>query len=85
MRLFQDFRLITHGSSVESIRAGKQLSAENETPQLPQLRILLSGKLSVRCDEVFLHYVSPFEFVDSVEWSMRNLGAPSKVHQVRTS
>jgi len=34
-------------------------------------RILLSGKMAVKCDEIFLHYVSQFEFVDSVEWRRR--------------
>jgi len=35
------------------------------------VRILLSGKLAVKCDEIFLHFVNPFEFVDSVEWRRR--------------
>jgi hypothetical protein len=34
----------------------------------PCLRILMSGKLAAKCDDTFLHFVQPFEFINSIEW-----------------
>ena len=72
-------------SYMETLRAGKSLAVENETDLSDSLRILLSGKLAVKCDETFLHFVQPFEFVNSVEWRAAELDRPAEHYQVRKS
>ncbi len=61
----------------------KPFAIEHETnADTNSLRILISGKLAVRCDDIFLHFIHPFEFVNSVEWQSRNLESPDHKYQV---
>ena len=72
-------------ATIQKLRAGKAFVTENDTEVEPKLRILLSGKLTVKCDDIFLHFVQPFEFVDSVEWWARGKDRPDENYQVSTS
>jgi hypothetical protein len=36
-----------------------------------------------RCDDIFLHFVTPFEFVDSIEWKSRESSVPPVTYQVQ--
>ena len=31
----------------------------------------MSGRMSVKCDGVFLHNINPNEFIDSIEWKAK--------------
>ena len=81
---FQNFHLLMKDSYMDTLRAGKSLAVENETDLSESLRVLLSGKLAVKCDETFLHFVQPFEFVDSIEWRAREGPNPGDKSQVGT-
>ena len=84
LRDFQAFRRITRDAHIETVRAGRPVSVEGETPlDGGDLRVLLSGKIAVRCDDIFLHFVQPFEFVNSVEWRSMQLDRPAEHYQVR--
>lgn len=69
-------------ATITTVRAGKGFAIANDTELGVKLRILLSGKLAVKCDEIFLHFVMPLEFVDSIEWRARDQENPSKFFQV---
>ncbi len=45
-------------SEVEYHRAGRPFAVEGQTDSDGQLRILLTGKLAVKCDETFLVYIT---------------------------
>ena len=69
-------------AAIQNLRAGKAFVTENDTEVKPVLRILLSGKLTVKCDDIFLHFVQPLEFVDSVEWWAKGKDNPDENYQV---
>ncbi|TRY67888.1 hypothetical protein TCAL_05175 [Tigriopus californicus] len=78
----KDFKSLTKDYSVDMIRAGETFASENETRIGPRLRVLLHGKLRVKCDDTFLHFIHPNEFVDSIEWRSRYTDNPDDKFQV---
>ena len=83
----KDFRLLTRDSQIVTIRGGRTFAIENDTETASKddarpLRILLTGKLAVKCDDVFLHFIQPLEFVDSIEWWAKTQANPANVFKV---
>ena len=58
-------------SYTRNIRQGDFFCLENFTKVEDKLHILMSGRMSVKCDGVFLHNINPNEFVDSIEWKAK--------------
>ena len=55
----------------KNIRQGDYFCLEGYTKVEDKLHILMSGRMSVKCDGVFLHNINPNEFVDSIEWKAK--------------
>ena len=58
-------------SYTKNIRQGDFFSLEGYTKVEDKIHILMSGRMSVKCDGVFLHNINPNEFVDSIEWKAK--------------
>ena len=69
---FQDFCVLMKESSTRNIRQGDFFCLEGYTRVEDKLHILMSGRMSVKCDGVFLHNINPNEFVDSIEWNAKD-------------
>ncbi|XP_055965093.1 popeye domain-containing protein 2 [Sorex fumeus] len=52
---------------VLTLAAGQTYAMEGETP-IDRLSLLLSGRVRVSQDGQFLHYIFPYQFMDSPEW-----------------
>ena len=59
-----------------NIRQGDFFCLEGYTSVEEKLHILMSGRMSVKCDGVFLHNINPNEFVDSIEWKAKEFENP---------
>ena len=59
-------------SYTRNIRQGDFFCLENYTKVEHRLHILMSGRMCVKCDGMFLHNIGPNEFVDSVEWKAKD-------------
>lgn len=59
-----------------NIRQGDFFCLEGYTNVEDKLHILMSGRMSVKCDGVFLHNINPNEFVDSIEWKAKEFENP---------
>ncbi|XP_028937260.1 popeye domain-containing protein 2 [Ornithorhynchus anatinus] len=55
------------GERVLPLAPGQTYAVEGETP-IDRLSLLLSGRVCVSQDGQFLHYVFPYQFLDSPEW-----------------
>ena len=69
--ILQDFWVLMKESYTKNIRQGDFFSLENYTKVEDKIHILMSGRMSVKCDGVFLHNINPSEFVDSIEWKAK--------------
>ena len=58
-------------SHTKNIRQGDFFCLEGYTKVEDKIHILMSGRMSVKCDGVFLHNINPNEFVDSIEWKAK--------------
>ncbi|CAG9560386.1 unnamed protein product [Danaus chrysippus] len=62
------FQELTREARVIRLEPGEAYAVEEVTPADERLSILLKGKMRVSCDETHLHYIQPYQFVDSPEW-----------------
>ncbi|XP_046960389.1 blood vessel epicardial substance-like isoform X1 [Vanessa cardui] len=67
------FQELTREARVVRLEPGEAYAVEEVTPADERLSILLKGKqgkikMRVSCDETHLHYIQPYQFVDSPEW-----------------
>ncbi|XP_045513203.1 blood vessel epicardial substance-like [Pieris brassicae] len=62
------FQELTREARVVKLEPGEAYAVEEVTPADERLSILLKGKMKVSCDETHLHYIQPYQFVDSPEW-----------------
>ena len=58
-------------SYTKNIRQGDFFCLEGYTKVEDKIHILMSGRMSVKCDGVFLHNINPNEFIDSIEWKAK--------------
>ena len=65
---FQDFCTLIKEGYIRNLRQGDFFALEGFTKMDDQLNILISGRLSVKSENVLLHTIHPYEFVNSVEW-----------------
>ncbi|XP_018430385.1 PREDICTED: popeye domain-containing protein 2 [Nanorana parkeri] len=63
------FKEIAHcsGMEVHSLSADQSYALEGKTP-IDRLSLLISGRVKVSLDGQFLHYIFPYQFLDSPEW-----------------
>lgn len=78
----KDFRLLTKECHKKTLNVGQFFCLERWTNVEDKLHILMSGKMSVKCDGLYLHSIQSNEFVDSVEWKSRLAGQSSPTFQV---
>ena len=64
----QDFCTLIKEGYIRNLRQGDFFALEGFTKMDDQLNILMSGRLSVKSENVLLHTIHPYEFVNSVEW-----------------
>ncbi|XP_073951380.1 LOW QUALITY PROTEIN: popeye domain-containing protein 1-like [Choristoneura fumiferana] len=62
------FQELTREARVMRLDPGEAYAVEDVTPADERLSILLKGKMRVSCDETHLHYIQPYQFIDSPEW-----------------
>ncbi|GBP44376.1 Popeye domain-containing protein 3 [Eumeta japonica] len=62
------FQELTREAHVMRLDPGEAYAVEEVTPADERLSILIKGKMRVSCDETHLHYITPYQFVDSPEW-----------------
>ncbi|XP_073473901.1 popeye domain-containing protein 2-like [Aquarana catesbeiana] len=62
------FKDIAHcsGMEVHSLKADQSYALEGKTP-IDRLSLLISGRVKVSLDGQFLHYIFPYQFLDSPE------------------
>ncbi|XP_068122391.1 popeye domain-containing protein 2 isoform X2 [Hyperolius riggenbachi] len=63
------FKEIAHcsGMEVHSLSCEQSYALEGKTP-IDRLSLLISGRVKVSLDGQFLHYIFPYQFLDSPEW-----------------
>ncbi|KAE8621049.1 hypothetical protein XENTR_v10004666 [Xenopus tropicalis] len=63
------FKEIAHcsGMEVHYLSADQSYALEGKTP-IERLSLLLSGRVKVSLEGQFLHYIFPYQFLDSPEW-----------------
>ncbi|XP_073433068.1 popeye domain-containing protein 2 isoform X2 [Dendrobates tinctorius] len=63
------FKEIAHcsGMEVHPLGADQSYALEGKTP-IDRLSLLISGRVKVSLDGQFLHYIFPYQFLDSPEW-----------------
>ncbi|XP_063812938.1 popeye domain-containing protein 2 isoform X2 [Pseudophryne corroboree] len=63
------FKEIAHcsGMEVQALTADQNYALEGKTP-IDRLSLLISGRVIVSLDGQFLHYIFPYQFLDSPEW-----------------
>ncbi|XP_047986345.1 blood vessel epicardial substance-like [Leguminivora glycinivorella] len=62
------FQELTREARVLRLEPGEAYAVEDVTPADERLSILLKGKMRVSCDETHLHFIQPYQFIDSPEW-----------------
>ncbi|XP_054262612.1 blood vessel epicardial substance-like [Macrosteles quadrilineatus] len=62
------FKELTREASLLQLNTGENYAKEDSTPADERLSILLRGKLKVSVEGMHLHYIHPFQFIDSPEW-----------------
>ncbi|KAG6448587.1 hypothetical protein O3G_MSEX005607 [Manduca sexta] len=62
------FQELTREARIVRLEPGEAYALEEVTPADERLSILIKGKMRVSCDETHLHYIQPYQFVDSPEW-----------------
>ena len=63
--------VLMKSSYTKNIRQGDFFCLEGYTKVEDKIHILMSGRMSVKCDGVFLHNINPNEFIDSIEWKAK--------------
>ncbi|XP_072254568.1 popeye domain-containing protein 2 isoform X2 [Pyxicephalus adspersus] len=63
------FKEIAHcsGMEIHYLNADQSYALEGKTP-IDRLSLLISGRVKVSLDGQFLHYIFPYQFLDSPEW-----------------
>lgn len=61
------FRTIALSSEVVTLEKEHCYAMQGKT-SIDRLSVLVSGRIRVTVDGEFLHYISPFQFLDSPEW-----------------
>ncbi|XP_075449038.1 popeye domain-containing protein 2 isoform X2 [Ascaphus truei] len=63
------FKEIAHcsGLQVQALDRDQSYALEGKTP-IDRLSLLISGRVKVSLDGQFLHYIFPYQFLDSPEW-----------------
>ncbi|KAM8975841.1 popeye domain-containing protein 2 [Pelodytes ibericus] len=63
------FKEIAHcsGMEVQSLNTDQNYALEGKTT-IDRLSLLISGRVKVSLDGQFLHYIFPYQFLDSPEW-----------------
>ncbi|CAB3242888.1 unnamed protein product [Arctia plantaginis] len=62
------FQELTREARIMRLDPGEAYAVEEVTPADERLSILLRGKMRVSCDETHLHFIQPYQFIDSPEW-----------------
>ncbi|XP_061710526.1 blood vessel epicardial substance-like [Cydia pomonella] len=62
------FQELTREAKVLRLEPGEAYAVEDVTPADERLSILLKGKMRVSCDDTHLHFIQPYQFIDSPEW-----------------
>ncbi|XP_066908335.1 blood vessel epicardial substance [Halyomorpha halys] len=62
------FKELTREASILLLEQGEAYAIEDVTNADERLSILLKGKLKVSCDNIHLHYINSYQFIDSPEW-----------------
>ncbi|KAL1131492.1 hypothetical protein AAG570_011109 [Ranatra chinensis] len=62
------FKELTREANVMMLDSGDAYAIEDITNADERLSILLKGKLKVSCDNMHLHYINSYQFIDSPEW-----------------
>ncbi|KAJ0179944.1 hypothetical protein K1T71_004535 [Dendrolimus kikuchii] len=62
------FQELTREARIVRLDPGEAYAVEEMTPADERLSILIKGKMRVSCDDTHLHYIQPYQFVDSPEW-----------------
>ncbi|KAI5644094.1 popeye protein conserved region domain-containing protein [Phthorimaea operculella] len=62
------FQELTREARLVRLEPGEAYAVEDVTPADERLSILLKGKMRVSCDGTHLHFIQPYQFVDSPEW-----------------
>ncbi|XP_059472060.1 blood vessel epicardial substance-like [Neocloeon triangulifer] len=75
------FQEMTREGRLLTLDPGDTYAIEDITPANDRLSVLLRGKLRVSCDQTYLHFINPQQFVDSPEWEASRVG-PNHVFQV---
>ncbi|XP_064473050.1 popeye domain-containing protein 3-like [Ornithodoros turicata] len=75
------FATIVRAAEIMSLDGDHKYAVEGVSPADQKVSILLSGKLQVTCEDVLLHYIQPFEFIDSPEYESCPIGS-DKMFQV---
>ncbi|CAB3377214.1 Hypothetical predicted protein [Cloeon dipterum] len=75
------FKEMTREGRLLTLEPGDTYAIEDITPANDRLSVLLRGKLRVTCDQTYLHFINPQQFVDSPEWEASRVG-PNHVFQV---
>ncbi|KAI5731663.1 blood vessel epicardial substance-like isoform X1 [Diaphorina citri] len=64
----KQFKELTSEATICKLAQGESYAIEERTSADERLSILLRGKMTVTCNDTHLHYVCPFQFVDSPEY-----------------
>lgn len=75
------FATLVRAAEILSLDGDHKYAVEGVSPADQKVSILLSGKLQVTCEDVLLHYVQPYEFIDSPEYESCPIGS-DKLFQV---
>lgn len=62
------FRKFLKCGAVRNLSSGEIYSTEGETKMGEKVAVLLEGKIRVTCEDVHLHSINCFEFLDSIEF-----------------
>ncbi|KAL1454962.1 hypothetical protein WDU94_009089 [Cyamophila willieti] len=77
----KQFKELTSEATICKLAQGESYAIEERTSADERLSILLRGKMNVTCDDTHLHYVCPFQFVDSPEF-VSNQNTSDELYQV---
>uniref|UniRef100_A0A8D8Z0Q2 Blood vessel epicardial substance n=1 Tax=Cacopsylla melanoneura TaxID=428564 RepID=A0A8D8Z0Q2_9HEMI len=77
----KQFKELTSEATLCKLAQGESYAIEERSSADERLSILLRGKMNVTCDNTHLHYVAPFQFVDSPEF-VSNQNTSDELYQV---
>lgn len=56
----------------QRLSSGQHFAVEHRTALPHQLSVLLTGRMEVSSGETHLHFISPCQFINSLEWDLQN-------------